>query len=464
MNKEWFVFKGTHHLGPFSVEEIVDFYENGEINDKTLIWKEGVEKWFPLSKVAVFQFLFNANEASNDEAPPPIPPVPHNPQGLKLPRQAATPIIDDELPPPIPLDAILDTKGAERIKSKGHEKKSKLKKALLIMGSLLFAAVIGWFAIAERDARIQLKIKGIMPVYLEKLEMMATSKTPAFEVALALSLDSLTLWGSTNYPGEIFVNIQLKSLPNRILGTEDVAVSVKGVMNDHLGKFNRMILTQGSKFLPGEYSFHVEARQTHFINRQFRSLSNIDFFKTLNKTYSYDGTALIYAGTPREFEKRIHEYSETIQNERLKPFLDKLERVRTLESILNATSQNYLMELEKAKNGKGIAPFEAKFIQEISPLLQTLVTKASELSKDPKFNDENAPRPAVAPYSEQFLLGKQIGELASDMITITSKYKKLSDQDKSDLKSQFDKRARGIKLQIDLNIKLLEEQIQKISK
>jgi molybdopterin-biosynthesis enzyme MoeA-like protein len=309
-----------------------------------------------------------------------------------------------------------------------------------------------------------LKIKGLMPVYLEKLEMTATKKSARFEVALALSLDSLTLWGSTNYPGDIVANIQLKSIPKKVLGTEDVAVTVKGEFKNHLAKFNRMILTQGSKFLPGEYTVHVVAKETHFLNRNFRSLSGIAFFKSLNKTYTFDDTTLVYPGTPREFDKRLEEYSNSILGEMLKPYQDKLERVQTFESILNATSQNFLMELEKAKKGSDITHFETKFIKEISPLLQTLVVKASELSKDPSINEEDRSKQVVAPYREQVLLGKQIGEMASDMITKTTKIKKLTDKEKSALKIEFDKRAKAIKLQIDMNVKKIEEQIQKISK
>jgi len=274
-------------------------------------------------------------------------------------------------------------------------------------------------------------------------------------------LDSNTLYGSTNYDGEIQAVIKLTSVPRRVLGTEDVAVTVKGEFNNHLGKFTRMILTQGTRFLPGEYKVHVEARQAHFINRHFKSLSAISFFKSLNKTYSYDGEALIYPGTPREFEKKITDYKESMLAELQKPFLDKLERIQTFESILNQTSQNYLMELEKAKNGKAINSFEKKFVKEISPLLQSLVVKAHELSQDPKFNEEGKPG-VISPYREQVLLGKQIGEMASDMITKTQAFKKLGEKEKLDLKNEFDRRARAIKMQIDLNARQLEQELVKI--
>lgn len=469
MEKVWFVFKGTQHIGPFSHVEMEEFYRAEEINAQTLIWKEGSEKWEPLSKTAEFDSLFNPKIAAlkvsakaktlaaDDDAPPPLPPLPTLPT---LPTPLA---YEDDLPPPIPLDAIIDPAGLVRLRIKNEEKNNRFSKYALIVGSILFAAVIGWYALTQKEAGIQLRIKGLMPVYLEKLEMTATKNTPRFEVAMALSLDSLTLWASTNFSGEVATVIKLNSIPNRVLGSEDVSLTVKGKFINHVGKFNKMVLTSGTKFLPGEYNYHVEGKTIHFLNRHFRSLSAISFFKNLNKTYYYDGTTLIYPGTPREFEKRIFDYSATLLSERLKPFQDKLERIQTFESILNATSQNFLMELDKAKTGKAIASFEAKFIKEISPLLQSLVVKAHELSIDPKFSEEANATTAIAPYKQQVQIGKQIGEMASDMITKTQKFKKLTDKDKSTLRSEFDKRSKNIKLQIDMNILKLEEQIKKIN-
>lgn len=452
MNKEWFVFKGTHHLGPFSKEEIAEFYHSKEISDQTLVWKEGSPSWEPLHKTAFFEFLFKPTIAV--DAPPPIPSIP------VLPKAPKDSVDDEELPPPIPLDAILDPTGEFRQNKNMTETSNRWPFAI---GLFIFVAVIAWYGMTQRDANIQLRIRGLMPVYLEKLETMATKKSNHFEAELALSLDGLTLWGSSNYPGLINVKMELKSIPKRVLGTDDVELLVKGDFDSHLGKFTRMTLLRGSKFLPGEYTVHVSGKEIHYINRHLKKLSQFSFFRSFNKSYSYDGRVLIYAGTPREFEKRLADYAESIFREKLKPFQDKLERIQTFESILNATSQNYLLVLETAKTGSAIKQFEAKFIKEISPLLQTLVVKANELAKDPVMSEQELSRFVVAPYRDQVLLGKQIGEMASDMITKTIKIKKLSDKNKSDLRLEFDKKAKNIKLQIDMNIKKLEQEIQKNS-
>ena len=88
MNKEWFIFKGTHHLGPFSVQEMEEFFAVGEINAQSLVWREGAEKWEALGKNRELSFLVTKVKL------PPLPPIP----------------MDDEeadTPPPAPIAAIL---------------------------------------------------------------------------------------------------------------------------------------------------------------------------------------------------------------------------------------------------------------------------------------------------------------------------------------------------------------------
>jgi hypothetical protein len=486
MNKEWFVFKGTHHLGPFSKEEIVSLFHTSEINAQTLIWKEGNEEWEQISKTEAFASLFRPSipkelpkvvavvESIVDQPKIqpqiqkarefPLPP-PEEPIRPVLPTLPDIPDnISDEFPPPIPLEAIIDPKGHVRQKLKIDQMGLRYSRYGLIVGVILFAIVLGRYVLMEKDAAISLKIKGLMPIYLEKLELTATNHSPRFEVAMTLSLDSLVLWGSTNFGGEVVSEIQFNSIPKRVLGTEDVSLIVRGKFINHVGKFNKMILIKGSKFVPGEYQFKATALSTHVINRTFKSLSGISFFKSLNKTYSYKGSALIYPGTPREFEKRLLDFTQDVATEQLKPLQDKLERMQTFETILNGTSQNFLMELEKAKFGKSISSFEAKFLKEFSPLLQSLMMKATEMALDPKYSEEENNVQTIAPFKQQVFIGKQIGELASDMITGTEKYKILTDINKVALRREFNNRANGIKSQIDLTIKNLEVQIQKISR
>lgn len=468
MNKEWFIFKGTHHLGPFSLEEMEEFFAVGEINAQSLVWREGAEKWEALGKTRDLAFLINKAKAAaavvaapvglpplpdeDDELPPPAPP------GL-LHSVGSGPANDE--PPPVPLDAILNPKGRTFNKPQSSLTKNSPKILLSVLAAV-FVVVMFWFFMNEKSSAIQLRVKGVMPVYVEKLQEIAAQKTPSISVGMALSLDGKTLYASTNKEGEILSIIKLQSLPKRTLGTEDVEIMVRGAIKNHLGEFAKMQLTKGSQFVPGEYNVDFTGRKLHFLNRKFKFLNKYSFFKKLNTNYTYTTSALIYSGTPREFEKKINEYKETIVNEKLKPLSDKLERMQTFLFILNKTVEDYLLALEALKKPKDISKFEAQYIKEISPIIQSLVLAAVDLQKKME-SDELDTRNRLASYGAQVQLGKQIGELGSDMITVTEKMKKISPSEKTVLKNKFEQRYKFIKSQVDSHITKLQAEIQKIS-
>lgn len=475
MKKEWFIFKGTHHLGPFSLKEMEDFFHTGEINAQSLVWREGAEKWEALSKTRELLFLIQdpnkKPELPNVKADlPGLPDLPELPDDMPPPapkalaaKVAPMPLIEDDEPPPIPLDAILNPTGRKEIfQEKSSSARSNAPKFIFASLVALFVVVLGWFYMNERTSSIQIRIKGMMPVYVEKLQEVATQKTPSLSMTMALSLDGKTLYASTNKEGEILSIIKMKSIPKRSLGTEDVEILVRGVIRDHLGEYGRMQLTKGPQFVPGEYEIDFTGRKLHFLNRKFKFLNDISFFKKLNTTYQYNTSALIYAGTPREFEKKLLEYKETIVNEKLKPFNEKLERIQTLGSMLNKTMEDYLLALGQMKKPKDASLFEKQYMKEVSPIVQSLVVAANEIAKKSEAFDES-PASSIGSYKNQVQLGKQLGEMASDMITETAKQKKLTEVEKKALHAKFETRYKFIKAQIDSNITRLQAEIDKIS-
>tara|TARA_R110002072_G_scaffold276051_1_gene437490 strand:+ start:231697 stop:233550 length:1854 start_codon:yes stop_codon:yes gene_type:complete len=46
--KNWFVFKGDHHIGPFSKEVLLEKLKLGNISEEEMVWSEGDDKWHPL--------------------------------------------------------------------------------------------------------------------------------------------------------------------------------------------------------------------------------------------------------------------------------------------------------------------------------------------------------------------------------------------------------------------------------
>lgn len=502
MKKEWYIFKGTSHHGPYSLQELSEFMTSGELTLQSLVWKEGAEKWEALGKIPeILSFLEKGTAPATPTEPErPVAPVkqvepvapkrataptvtnlPKLPDLPDLPEDDAPPslppflssnapktIVEEEIedvPPPVPLDALLMTKG-EKQSVEGLVERISVKngRKLLLAGvAVLVIALVGWFISNEWTTKSEINVKGIMPVYLERLQETANLSTPSLVVTMALSLDGKSIWVSTNKSGTIAAIIKMQSLPMRILGNQPVTLTVKGIIDEHLGKFDKMQMTEGTQFVPGEYKIHFTGRKIHWINKNFKMLSNFSIFRKLNTSYNYQGDALIYAGTPREFEKKILEYHEAVIGEKLKPYQDKMERLQTLQSLLNKTAESYLLALEKMSKGSEIKQFEDQYLREISPIVQSLVIAANDISQNKAFQEEDFRNP-IAPYKEQIHLGKQIGEMASDMITETKKIKNLTAKEKNLLKARFENRYRAIKLQLDINITKLQAYMQSISK
>ena len=474
MNKEWFIFKGSHHVGPYTAAELAQFLETGEIHEKSLVWKEGAAKWELLSKVDELSKLFVHSSKiinNSDELPPPLPQVNH--LELKKNQEDAS----EDLPPPLPLDAlILNFKKDDPLLKVSHITSNEIetekpksffgsKKITLIWPTILsfFIMIVIWFYLNEQSSSISIKIPKVMPIYAEKLQEIAALKTPAFAFTMALDLEGNTLFASTNKSGEILAVIKMHSLPKRILGNEETEILVKGKISEHLGRFDRMQIIKGKQFVPGEYKISFSGRRMHPLNQHFSFLRGIELFKKLNTVINYETTALIFKGTPRDFEKKIIEYTDGLIQEKARPLTDKLERHETLLSLLNQALENYYLILDKIKKSSEIDEFEKYYIAQVSPVVQSLVIDANELSQIQESSlQDNVSE--IGSFKNQMLIGKQIGELASDMITQTRKQTKLSLKEKLILKENFQKRYKLLRSQIEVSINILKENIQQISK
>ena len=63
----WWYAKNQKKSGPVESDELMRFLQSGQINPKTLLWKEGMESWLPLDEIDELRRLRTA-------VPPPLPP------------------------------------------------------------------------------------------------------------------------------------------------------------------------------------------------------------------------------------------------------------------------------------------------------------------------------------------------------------------------------------------------------
>ena len=94
---EWFVIYNNEHLGPFSERVLHQLHAEGDLNDQSLIWREGMDS--PITYEA--QFLFTKEEMTFR----PLSETVQNFQTKAKPKNNHSED-DDELPPALPIEVL----------------------------------------------------------------------------------------------------------------------------------------------------------------------------------------------------------------------------------------------------------------------------------------------------------------------------------------------------------------------
>ncbi len=91
----WYIYKNNKKSGPFTIQQVIDFHRVGSIDNLTLLWRRGQDKWVPYRKA----------KKSFYDLPPPPPPVPVKPEKKReLPDLPSLPSL-----PPLPVKELKTT-------------------------------------------------------------------------------------------------------------------------------------------------------------------------------------------------------------------------------------------------------------------------------------------------------------------------------------------------------------------
>ncbi len=458
MNSEWFLFKGTHHIGPFTKKEIEVMLKKGDIAATTLVWKEGEKSWEPMYRVDAFKALVEDPGKASKIDPNIDLKTTETAAKKKLPAPIKKNLnegvmeeikVDDELPPPIPLDvfAAQTTTGTNELKVKIPEikklaakKNTDLGKIFTILIGLFFCGVVFYQYVLQSKSEINFKLKNVMPSYVEKLEATALKKGLDPKFSIVLSMDGRTVYVSSNVGSEIDLSIKLIPVPKRVLSLNPGIVFLKGRVLNHLGEFDKVYLGDNKEFYPGEYDYEIHATERHFINSYFPALTAISFFKGLNKKYKVNGNELIFASTPRDFDFKLNRFKMDVFKEASRPILEKQERVNTIAALLDQIAFGFIEAIKKIKKGSEISKFEQMYMKEIAPVIQNLVSEKED------FKNINS-------------LISETTRLYLDLVTETKKETKLNKEISQKLIDLATTRSDAIKEKLKIEADALDNQI-----
>lgn len=324
--------------------------------------------------------------------------------------------------------------------------RSKFNWKLWIAASICFITIVGTYNIFNFSSVSKDIHKGLLASQVEEiLEIRSHSFSKNFQVKVFVSKNNKELILATNLPHEAKAYLTLSSVSKRVIGKGEVVVSANSKIQNGMAKFTKLSLIKGEKFLPGEYYVKVSTVPTGIREKVAKFLSSklhIDILSP-NQTHRYRGKDFIFQGTKEEFSHRLKAYFEKALEKKKTPYKDQLEKYRTFSQLSSRIFKMYQEVITAIRKGKDIESFELLYTKEAGPILQSLILDTHRLFKKFELSD-----PSVSSSYERVLeVGKKIGEMASDMVTMTQKKKRLRKKSRERLIKLFKKRSKYLSIE-----------------
>lgn len=452
MEKIWYIYSENHHKGPFSADEIFKMFHSDFMNEKSLVWREGLQKWV---------YLCDCDELWDIISPrPSLPELPIEEIPLFSPIDEPTSTDEEDEIPSLPVEALeVDVKPAQEISE------LKIKRripwgwlATGIVCCIIFAYFLGnsrgekapeWSNLSILESE---RLKNISEVRLRE----------GVKVGLAASPREMRVYFASNRSGPAVVTLQLKSQPKRILGPDLIEASAEGKMEGHFLVFDSFKFSSGNRFIPGYYKVELAAVSFHPQRQILNQL--IDWGILSKEGYSekfvYKGELLIADVPASRFNQDLNDYVTKVEEEKIFPYLDLKERYSTLLSFADQLFIFFQNQVLASKEGFDQANFVKVYSVELGHLFQVFVedtqkNRVEVTSKVPTLASD---------FDELNLIAENLGDLVGAMKMkfqkkADMKSKKIHKKERQELVDYFTPKFDKIKNDLKLKLGVLEQKI-----
>jgi len=410
-SSNWYLLREGHHTGPFTQRDLLRQIEKDEIKSQDRVWKQGLENWIQISDLNNF-----------NPTPPSIPIVKEKDQ---VPR-------------------------AEEIKEAAvvpEPKNSAFKYTLLLIPFIIIGFIYYYLTIPPKR---YLPFARLEKSQVQRLNNLIQDEK--FKGELTLSQDAKELWLATGIQGPYRVELVLNSVDGEILNSRKIRITSRATLDQNWARFHIFNLEYGTKIAPGKYSYGLIARPLGPKEKLDKFWKKFRKEPLSNEGFKLTGEILFTKDKPAELAVKLADFKKKILAKKLVPFEEKLEKWKAFLSVLTKVDTLYQDTLRAIKRGKSINLFENKYNRFLGSMLRSLVLETREVYKVKGAGLED--------YKKLHLFGRHIGEMVSDMVVKTKKYKVLGPAPKGRLSRYFMKKAKGFKERAEKEIGLLVDKIK----
>jgi hypothetical protein len=417
--KLWFIFEDDHHRGPFDREQMVEKITRGELLESGLVWTEGLAAWVSADSLDDFAPLF---------CPPPLPPLPVIVEevGLLPPLPQEVDEIEEMPPPlpplpqeyneveaepePVPEPPVVDSPrildDLEQLPDVDESLHRRWKIPAMVVTVLIVLVTVWLFAPASFVVPGFHELRQSEAEQMRRFVESPLDMTTPFKLSLTRDLRSIVL--GTPLKDEFQVYLIMHSIPGEILSEGAVVLESRARLRGHQAHFRELEIIKGRGFVPGRYEVKVVAIQTGLGARwrQWRSGERLSFEWLTEQRF--------IRGSAEEFEQELEQLRAEARELELAHVRQRLESYQTMGSLLQRIFQIYSEVMEQIRTPEHIDRFEARYAQEVGPLLQGLIIESIE-----KVNElrEQGNVEEARSYELFVNYGRSVGSMVSDIVT-----------------------------------------------
>lgn len=312
-----------------------------------------------------------------------------------------------------------------------------------------------------RSAQSYVNLDDFSAITIEKVEeIRSTPFESNVHADIFMSKDTKDLMLAANISHKSKVYLTLSSVQNRVLSSEKVVATATGTLTNGVARFSEVKIVKGSRFASGDYYVQLLAIPVGVEQRVYKYLHEklgLSFFRPAGQL-RFRGKSLIFPGTRDDFNKNLDHFKKNTLTKKTRPLEHLVEGYKTFATLSSKIYKTYEEVLTSIRRGKEIESFEILYSKRIGPVLQGLILETHKTSKEYEISDPQM----YGLFQELLEQGKRIGEMSSDMVTMTKRIKRLRKKSRNRLMKLFVKRSLFLQETSKTKVKEIEKKLKNI--
>ncbi|WP_412473521.1 DUF4339 domain-containing protein [Halobacteriovorax sp. YZS-1-1] len=416
MQKNWYINQSGKNKGPFTAQDIIDFYDKGLIKSYQLCWRKGAKNWKPVFAVIQLarqeaQSYYETQVLKEDGQ---LPEIPINDV------KASTETPDIPAREPVELKEV-------------PEEESDLADIEIFPSKFpIYTTVIATFFIA---------VTLIASIYfaagstkLKKVEVQNISVTTLNEmkrpvkdgdVHLFVNKEMSTIYARLPFKKPVSVELILHRKPDLLDGSE-ILIKAHNIGEGGLIEFKDLVFEEGREFTPGSYNVTFIYEFLSVTDNIKNKLGMGTIREVLEKK------VFLVPESRQAYLEQIAKIEKKRKTAKRKAISTIREKLRTLESLISSMSIHYRLSLSQKSGWLAHKEFQQRYARNIGPLLQSIVLSNYELDKTKLTSTE------LKLENEIHNLGKDISAWSAKLVEKLSRYGYLNKQKRLHLRKFMD--------------------------